>query len=44
MKSLPDVPTARELGLAEEADDTWVVFFVPSKTPDAVIRRRSMPT
>ena len=35
--SLPDVPTARELGLGEADDTTWVVFFVPAKTPDAVI-------
>jgi len=37
VKSLPNVPTARELGLGEEDDTTWVVFFVPSKTPQAVI-------
>jgi tripartite-type tricarboxylate transporter receptor subunit TctC len=35
--SLPDVPTARELGLGEADDTTWVVLFVPAKTPDAVI-------
>lgn len=35
--SLPNVPTARELGLGEADDTTWVVFFVPAKTPDAVI-------
>ena len=39
VKSLPNVPTARELGLANEADMTWVVFFVPAKTPDAVINK-----
>ena len=37
VKSLPDVPTARELGLGEADDTTWVVFMVPAKTPDAVI-------
>jgi tripartite-type tricarboxylate transporter receptor subunit TctC len=35
--ALPDVPTTRELGLGEEEDSTWVAFFVPAKTPDAVI-------
>jgi tripartite-type tricarboxylate transporter receptor subunit TctC len=35
--SLPNVPTARELGLGEADDTTWVVFFVPAKTPEAVI-------
>jgi len=39
VKSLPDVPTARELGLGEADDTTWVVLFVPSKTPDAVIQK-----
>lgn len=33
------MPTARELGLGEEDDTTWVVFFVPSKTSDAVIKK-----
>lgn len=37
--SLPNVPTARELGLGEEDDTTWVVFFVPAKTPDAIIKK-----
>lgn len=37
--SLPNVPTARELGLGEEDDTTWVVFFVPAKTADAVIKK-----
>jgi tripartite-type tricarboxylate transporter receptor subunit TctC len=38
VKALPDVPTARELGLGDADDTTWVVLFVPSKTPDAVIQ------
>lgn len=38
VKALPDVPTARELGLGDADDTTWVVFFVPAKTPDAVIQ------
>lgn len=37
--ALPDVPTTRELGLGEEEDSTWVAFFVPAKTPDAVIAK-----
>jgi tripartite-type tricarboxylate transporter receptor subunit TctC len=37
--SLPNVPTARELGLGEADDTTWVVLFVPAKTPDAVIQK-----
>jgi tripartite-type tricarboxylate transporter receptor subunit TctC len=39
VKALPDVPTARELGLGDADDTTWVVFFVPAKTPDAVIQK-----
>jgi tripartite-type tricarboxylate transporter receptor subunit TctC len=39
VKALPNVPTARELGLGEADDTTWVVFFVPAKTPDAVIQK-----
>jgi tripartite-type tricarboxylate transporter receptor subunit TctC len=39
VKSLPDVPTAREQGLGEADDTTWVVFFVPAKTPEAVIAK-----
>ena len=39
VKALPNVPTARELGLGEADDTTWVVFFVPAKTPDAVIEK-----
>jgi tripartite-type tricarboxylate transporter receptor subunit TctC len=39
VKALPHVPTARELGLGEADDTTWVVFFVPAKTPDAIIQK-----
>jgi tripartite-type tricarboxylate transporter receptor subunit TctC len=35
--ALPNVPTTRELGLGDDEDSTWVAFFVPAKTPDAVI-------
>lgn len=37
--ALPDVPTARELGFGDAEDSTWVAFFVPAKTPDAVINK-----
>jgi tripartite-type tricarboxylate transporter receptor subunit TctC len=37
--ALPDVPTARELGYGDTEDSTWVAFFVPAKTPDAVINK-----
>jgi len=37
--SLPNVPTAREQGLGEEEDTTWILFFVPAKTPDAVVKK-----
>ncbi len=37
--ALPDVPTARELGYGNEEDSTWVAFFVPAKTPAAVIEK-----
>jgi tripartite-type tricarboxylate transporter receptor subunit TctC len=39
VKALPNVPTAREQGLGEADDTTWVVFFVPAKTPDSVIQK-----
>lgn len=35
--ALPDVPTAREQGLADDEDATWVAFFLPAKTPSMVI-------
>jgi tripartite-type tricarboxylate transporter receptor subunit TctC len=37
MKSLPDVPTARELSLSDDEDATWVAFMVPAQTPPAVV-------
>jgi tripartite-type tricarboxylate transporter receptor subunit TctC len=39
VKSLPDVPTAREQGFGEADDTTWVAFLVLAKTPDAVIQK-----
>lgn len=35
--ALPEVPTAREQGLADDEDATWVAFFLPAKTPSAVV-------
>lgn len=37
--ALPDVPTAREQGLADDEDATWVAFFVPAKTPPAIVEK-----
>ena len=34
---LPDVPTAREVGLDGLVLDSWIGFFVPAKTPQPVI-------
>jgi len=37
--ALPNVPTAKELGFGDEEDSTWVAFFVPAKTPEAVVAK-----
>jgi tripartite-type tricarboxylate transporter receptor subunit TctC len=39
MPSLPDVPTARELGLSDDEDATWVAFLLPEKTPPAILEK-----
>jgi tripartite-type tricarboxylate transporter receptor subunit TctC len=39
MASLPDVPTARELGLSEDEDATWVAFLVPEKTAPEIVEK-----
>ena len=39
LPSLPDVPTARELGLSDDEDATWVAFFVPVQTPPAIVAK-----
>jgi tripartite-type tricarboxylate transporter receptor subunit TctC len=36
-KSLPDVPTVAEAGLAELESGPWFGFFVPAKTPQPII-------
>ena len=35
----PDVPTVAEYGIAGFDDATWFAFFVPSRTPPAVLER-----
>jgi len=37
--SLPNVPTAAELGLTELEIVTWGGYFVPARTPNAVVAR-----
>lgn len=36
---LPDMPTIRELGLAEFQSVTWYAVAAPAKTPAAIVRR-----
>ena len=38
---LPDVPTARELGMPELVVENWTGVMAPAKTPDAVVERYS---
>ena len=35
----PDVPTFEEMGVKRIDVDLWYAFFVPSKTPSAVVSR-----
>jgi tripartite-type tricarboxylate transporter receptor subunit TctC len=35
--SLPDVPTVEETGFGKVDDATWVAFFVPAATPQAIV-------
>lgn len=37
--SLPDVPTMKELGMANFTPAVWYGFVVPAKTPDAAVTR-----
>lgn len=41
VKSLPDVPTAAQEGVKGAESSSWMGFFAPAKTPDAVIERLS---
>jgi tripartite-type tricarboxylate transporter receptor subunit TctC len=36
---LPNLPTAREQGLADFDVDSWAGFFLPKGTPDVIVRR-----
>jgi tripartite-type tricarboxylate transporter receptor subunit TctC len=37
--AIPDVPTYGEMGYPNVYSQSWVGFFVPAKTPDAVVQR-----
>lgn len=39
LASLPDVPTFKELGLAEVNEPAWYGVVAPARTPDAVVQR-----
>lgn len=41
-KSLPDVPTMKELGHANFVIDNWYGIFAPAKTPAALIQRLNL--
>ena len=41
IKSLPDVPTAAEAGVKGAESSSWMGFFVPAKTPKAIVERLS---
>jgi tripartite-type tricarboxylate transporter receptor subunit TctC len=38
-KAIPDVPTFAEMGFANFQSGSWVGFFAPAKTPDAVVTK-----
>jgi len=38
-KAIPDVPTYGEMGYPNVYSGSWVAFFAPAKTPDAVVQR-----
>jgi len=37
--AIPDVPTYGEMGYPDVYSQSWVGFFVPAKTPDAVVQK-----
>src|SRR6478735_5385398 len=38
-KAIPDVPTYGEMGYPNVYSGSWVAFFAPAKTPDAVVEK-----
>lgn len=42
--TLPQVPTTTELGLKDSAFEFWVGFFLPAKTPAAIVKRLNAET
>jgi tripartite-type tricarboxylate transporter receptor subunit TctC len=40
--AVPDVPTYAEMGIPDVYSGSWVGFFAPAKTPDAVAARLNM--
>ena len=38
-KSLPNVPTMKELGMADFVTENWYGLFAPAKTPPALVQR-----
>jgi tripartite-type tricarboxylate transporter receptor subunit TctC len=38
-KAIPDVPTYGEMGYPNVYSGSWVAFFAPGKTPDAVVEK-----
>ena len=37
--AIPDVPTYGEMGYPNVYSGSWVAFFAPAKTPDAVVQK-----
>src|SRR5207244_4854749 len=39
--AVPNVPTYGEMGFPNVYSGSWVAFFAPAKTPDAIVARRN---